>query len=117
MPNRILRDGILESRRVDALSVNAELFYRRLMSVVDDYGRFYGDPELLRSRCFPRRIDKIDNADISKWVAECAKAGLLKSHETTKGPILEMIDFGQPVRTLKSKFPLDGDKTRHKAKK
>ena len=44
MPNRILRDGILMSPRVNVLSSEAELFYRRLMSVVDDYGRFSAHP-------------------------------------------------------------------------
>jgi hypothetical protein len=40
MPVRILREGILTSERVDTLSPAAEVFYRRLMSVVDDFGRF-----------------------------------------------------------------------------
>ena len=40
MPSRIIRDGILTSERINALTERAELFYRRLMSVVDDYGRF-----------------------------------------------------------------------------
>ncbi len=54
MPNRILREGILTSERVNLLSWEAEVFYRRLMSVVDDYGRFHAHPALLRrlaSRC------------------------------------------------------------------
>ena len=36
MPNRILREGILTSERVNALSWEAEVFYRRLMSAVDE---------------------------------------------------------------------------------
>ena len=43
MPNRILRDTILRSERVARLSPTAELFYRRLMSVADDYGRYYAN--------------------------------------------------------------------------
>lgn len=35
MPSRILREGILTSERVNALAPLEELFYRRLMSVVD----------------------------------------------------------------------------------
>ena len=38
MPSRVIRDGILESESVNALSWEAELFFRRLMSVVDDFG-------------------------------------------------------------------------------
>ena len=53
MPNMILREGILTSERVNSLTTEEEIFYRRLISVVDDYGRYYAKPELLRSACFP----------------------------------------------------------------
>jgi hypothetical protein len=36
MPNRILRAGIITSDRVNALDFGAEVFYRRLMSAVDE---------------------------------------------------------------------------------
>ena len=36
MPTRILRDGILTSERVNLLDWEAEVFYRRLLSVGDD---------------------------------------------------------------------------------
>ena len=42
MPNRIIREGILSSDRVDQLDPPAEVFYRRLMSKVDDHGLFDG---------------------------------------------------------------------------
>ena len=58
MPTRILRDGIIDSRAVNALSEPGEILYRRLMSIVDDYGRFEADPELIRARCFPRQLDR-----------------------------------------------------------
>lgn len=107
MPNRILRDGILESTRVDKLSYEAEIFYRRLMSVVDDFGRFYADARLLRARCYPLKLDRISNEDIEKWKDECIKASLLKMHETPKGAVLELLDFNQQVRAKRSKHNLD----------
>jgi hypothetical protein len=58
MPNRLIREGIITSRAVNSLSVDAELLYRRLMSVVDDYGRFEADPDILRARCFPLQLDQ-----------------------------------------------------------
>ena len=48
MPNRILREGILTSERIERLDWAEEVFYRRVMSVVDDYGRYYARPALLR---------------------------------------------------------------------
>lgn len=58
MPRRLLREGILESRAVNSLSESAEILYRRLMSVVDDYGRFEADIDIIRARCFPLQLEK-----------------------------------------------------------
>lgn len=104
MPSRILREGILTSDRVNALSAGAEVFYRRLMSVVDDYGRFDGRPGLLRVSCFPLRVDTVREADISRWIAECVKAGLIALYAVGGKAYLEMLDFKQQVRA-KSKYP------------
>lgn len=108
MPTRILREGILTSERVNALSPPAEVFYRRLMSVVDDYGRFDGRPGLLRVSCFPLRVDTVREADISRWIAECVKAGLLVLYAVGGKPYLELQDFKQQQRA-KSKCPSPSD--------
>lgn len=108
MPSRILREGILTSDRVNALSPPAEVFYRRLMSVVDDYGRFDGRPGLLRVSCFPLRVDTVREADISRWIAECVKAGVIALYAVDGKAYLEMQDFKQQVRA-KSKYPSPAD--------
>lgn len=108
MPSRILREGILTSDRVNALSTAAEVFYRRLMSVVDDYGRFDGRPGILRVSCYPLRVDAVREADLSRWIAECVKAGLLVLYAVDGKPYLEMQDFKQQARA-KSKFPSPAD--------
>jgi hypothetical protein len=77
MPSRLLREGIIDSEAVNAVSFPAEVFYRRLMSVVDDFGRFDGRPSVLRSRLYPLKVDTVREADISRWIAECVKAGLI----------------------------------------
>ena len=105
MPNSILRDGILHSERVNKLSYEAEIFYRRLMSVVDDYGRYYAKTELLRSSCFPLRIDKISNGKLQKCLDEAISAGLLATYNAKGGKYLEVIDFNQQIRAKKSKYP------------
>lgn len=77
MPNRIIREGILTSERVDLLDWPAEVFYRRLLSKVDDHGLYDARPSVLRAALYPLRIDRVREADISRWIAECEKAGLL----------------------------------------
>lgn len=105
MPNRILRDGILTSVPVSQLSWAAEVFYRRLMSVADDHGRFHAMPKLLRAACYPLQIDKVSDADIGKWITECVTAGLVSVYSASdEKRYLEIVKFGQQVRS-KSKFP------------
>lgn len=106
MPNRIIREGILTSERVDQLQGwAAECFYRRLMSVVDDFGRFYGNASLIRAACYPLKIDKVSNADIEKWLADCAGAALVSTYEIDGKRYLQLQDFRQQVRAHESKFP------------
>lgn len=104
MPTRVLRDGILTSERVNALSERAELFYRRLMSVVDDYGRFSANLTLLRASCYPLKLDSVKEDSIKKHLAEAEDAGLIVLYTVADKPYLQMVDFGQRVQS-KSKFP------------
>jgi hypothetical protein len=83
VPSRLLREGIIDSTAVNALSFPAEVFYRRLMSVVDDYGRFDGRPAVLRSRLYPLKVETVREADILRWIAECEKAELLSLYAVT----------------------------------
>jgi len=74
MPNRILREAIITSRAVSALSDSGQIFYRCLMSVVDDYGRFESDLDLLRARCFPRQLDRWPLSRVGDALSECREA-------------------------------------------
>ncbi len=87
------------------LKPQAELFYRRLMSVVDDFGRFSAHPSLLRAACYPLRIDVVREADITRWLAEVQSAGLIALYAVDGKRYLEMTDFRQQVRAKESKFP------------
>jgi hypothetical protein len=112
MPNRILRDGILTSDAVDSLSNPAEVFYRRLMSIVDDYGRYFAKPSLLRAACYPLRLDKphhahVDDTDVVRFLAELCNtkpAALALVYEVGGKQYLELQNFKQQVRT-NAKFP------------
>jgi hypothetical protein len=104
MPNRIIRDAILASERVASLGWPEEVFYRRLHSVVDDYGRYEANPQLLRARCYPLQTDSVRAADITRWLASCQKAGLILGYEVAGKSYLEVLNFGQQQRSA-SKFP------------
>jgi len=104
MPTRIIRDGILTSERVNALSPLAELFYRRLMSVADDHGRYTGNLTLIRSSCYPLKIDSVKEDSIKKHLAECIDVGLIVPYTVDAKPYIWLVDFGQRING-KSKFP------------
>jgi uncharacterized phage protein (TIGR02220 family) len=95
----------LTSERVDLLSPAAEVFYRRLMSVVDDFGRYSANPKLLRAACYPLRLDTVKDADVAQWLEEVASANLAIVYEVLGKHYLELADFRQQVRAKESKCP------------
>jgi hypothetical protein len=105
MPNRILREGILTSERVNSLTWEAEVFYRRLMSVVDDFGRFSAHPSLLRAALYPLKLDSVRDANMERLLALVEQASLVRVYVVAGKRYLEMIDFRQQVRAKESKYP------------
>lgn len=81
MPNRYIREGIIESESVNALSWHAEVFYRRLMNRVDDFGRFTAHPSLLLASIFPLQLGKVSDRDINRLLDECESVGLVFRYE------------------------------------
>jgi hypothetical protein len=106
MPNRIIREGILTSEKFERLGWAEEIFYRRIMSVVDDYGRYYAKPALLRAACYPLLLQKVSDSDIEKWLTACVNSALVRVYPAKDGKrYLEILDFRQQVRSNTSKFP------------
>ena len=104
MPNRIIREGWLESERINELDASAERFFLRLCLRADDFGRFHANPLLLKSSLFPLR-DDTRSTDIPRWIAACEKAGLLRCYEVEGKKFVEIAKFGQRTRAQVSKFP------------
>lgn len=105
MPNRIIREGILTSERVEQLDPPSEVFYRRLMSKVDDYGLFDGRTSILRSSLYPLRVDRVREADIARWIAACEKAGVIALYYHDGKPYLQMLDTRWSARS-EAKYPM-----------
>lgn len=105
MPNRVIREGILTSDRIDQLDANAEVFYRRLMSKVDDHGLYDARPSILRASLYPLRVDRVREADISRWIAACEKAGLLALYVHEGKPYMQMLDTRWQARS-EPKYPI-----------
>jgi len=104
MPNRIIREGILSSDRIDQLDAPAEVFYRRLMSRVDDHGLFDARPAMLRASLYPLRVDRVREADIARWIAACEKAGVIALYTFESKPYGQMLDTRWQARS-EPKYP------------
>lgn len=102
MPNRILRPW-LDSEAVNTLTDAEEVFFIRLIMAADDFGRFYGTPQLLKSYLYPLKDKR--TADMPRLVAACEKAGMIASYEVSGRRYIQILKFKQQVRTAESKFP------------
>lgn len=100
----MLRDWTA-SDKVNEISVHAERFFVRLIMKVDDYGCFYADTRMLKANLFPLLLDKIREADLLRWTAECQKAGLIVLYEAEGKRYLQIVDFKQRLDRAHRKFP------------
>jgi hypothetical protein len=107
MPSRIIRQGINDSERVDRLSEKAEIFYRRLLNVVDDYGRFDARPALLIAACYPLRAGLMRMEEVESALRECTEGErpLIIVYTSGGKEFLEIQDFRQQLRSKQSKYP------------
>jgi hypothetical protein len=111
MPNRMLREGIVESRKMAQVYDSAKVLYYKLMSVADDFGRFEADPELLRRRLYMWETERVSAHMVAGWLKECADKDLIRLYEFSGKKYLEILNFKQQVRA-KSKYPDEhGDHT------
>lgn len=113
MPDRVIRQGILTSDNVNKLSWPAEVFYRRLMNIADDFGRYEARQSILRASLYPLKLDRVSNPDIGKWLAECADAGLVRVYTVNEKEYLELLKFDQRLRAMKSRYPPPADFRMH----
>ncbi len=70
----------------------------------DDFGRHPANVKLLGSILFPLK-DGIRDADITRHLAECEEAGLIAVYESESKKYLEIKNFNQRTRIMRSKYP------------
>ena len=107
MPNRILKESICTSPNLDGLSPEEEVLFYRLLVNCDDYGRADARPEMLRSRCYPLRVDTVTNTQILAWIAALAAKSLVHVYTVDEHPYLQVSTWEkhQQVRSKRSRFP------------
>lgn len=83
----------------------AEVFYRRLMSIVDDYGRFDGRASVIRAAAYPLKLNTVGDPDIGKWLDESESAGLVRKYTVNGKPYVLLLNFNQQIRAKSSLYP------------
>ena len=107
MSDRIVKATLLTCEKVDSLSWAGEVFYRRLFSIADDFGRYDGRVSILRAAMFPLKLSNVSEPDVAKWLDECSTAALVRCYVVDGKPFIEIVEFGQRLRAMKSKWPAD----------
>ena len=109
MPNRYVRESAIESESVNALSWQAEVFWRRILNRADDFGRLTANTALLRASIFPLQLNRVSEADVQRLLSECEFAGLLFIYSSS-GKQFIILNKWEKGRAKESKYPPpDGD--------
>lgn len=87
----MLNKVILTSQKVNKISEGAENLYYRILLLVDDYGRYYADPDIIKSYCYPKR--KVPISIIKKRLIELINIRLIKTYKDNGEEYLEFVNF------------------------
>ena len=106
MPNRIIKDSIHESEKVNAMTDFQFRLWVSLITYVDDYGRGDARPAIIKGNCFPLR-DRLTNKDIDAALTGLAGIGCIVLYEVDGRPYLCFPNWEkhQTVRNKRSRFP------------
>ena len=111
MPNRIIKESICTSDTIDKLLPEEEIFFYRLIVNCDDYGRMDARPQILRAKCFPLRLDQVDDSKIINWLHRLVNVGLVQLYKIEEREYIQVVTWNnhQQIRAKKSKFPAPDD--------
>ena len=105
MPVRLLRPGLTTSERFNACDWFTQSLYVRLLTLVDDFGRYDSNLKLLKSHAFPLSDDR--DVTLEAIAASCARlsaSGLVEFYESDGKKCLQISKWQERVRS-KSKYP------------
>lgn len=111
MPNRILKESICTSETIHRLTRDEEVFFYRLLTACDDYGRMDARPRILRARCFPLELESIKDKDIAQSLERLQEVRLLELYDVEGRPYLHVTtwDKHQQIRAKRPKYPAPKD--------
>lgn len=104
MPQRFLKPGITTSLKWNACTWMAQSFYIRLLTLVDDYGRYEAHPRLLRSLAFPLSED-LRTEQVLALMKELQAQQLAHFYKAGEKEYLQLTGWSERARAETSRYP------------
>lgn len=104
MPQRFLRPGITTSDAWNSVSWEAQSLFIRILTLVDDFGRYDARVPILHGQCFALRPD-IKPQRTEKLRSELHKANLIQVYTVEGKDYLQVLRWQERARCESSKFP------------
>lgn len=109
--DRMVYAGIQNSKKMARLSWFQRDFFRGLLHVADDYGRFEADVEMLRTVLYVRQLSKVTMRDVQDALLRCAAAevGLVKLYTVEGRGYGKVVNFRQTLQKRRALYPDEGN--------
>ena len=106
MPDRLINESIRTSEKINSLTWFQEVLFTRLLTAVDDFGRFDARPAILKASLFPLKKDVTEQTIVDS-LDKLAIIGLVNLYEVGGKPYLCLPTWAdhQRVRNKRSKYP------------
>lgn len=106
MPNRMIKETIHDSDKLNSLSDFNFRLWVHLLTFVDDYGRGDARPAIIKGNCFPLR-DRVTVKDIDAGLHALADTGCIVLYEVGGKSYLYFPSWGkhQRIQTKHSRYP------------
>ena len=104
---RSIHPDALKSRKLSAISAEAERLFWRLLTHLDDEGRGEDDAALLAAWLFPL-ITEADPTAVTEWMDELVRVGLVIRYRARGMDLIQCMEWGtyqHPKRKVASKLP------------
>jgi hypothetical protein len=102
MPNRMIREGLLDSDRYWGCTIEARELFTHLMLLADDFGCVNMSQALIGRRCFDQRPT---SEKLARLVTQLCDADLIRLYQSGVGTYAFIPRFGQRLRRFTLKFP------------
>jgi hypothetical protein len=110
MPQRFLKPGITNSSRWNRVSFKAQSLFVRLLTLVDDFGRYDGRPSVIWGYCFSvwneeHPNDAVSAQETAALCQQLAAEDLIEIYEADGKKVVQIIQWTERARSNTSKWP------------